>query len=827
MHGKWSHATASERITLPSFSEPLAKREKTTDNSQTFNGHIADCLTVLSHLVMREAKVFDFFCARFSLDKKRLLRSLFLSTVLHDIGKLTEEFQTNIRTGKHSGARPHAFFSMPILNWLFSKYFKETFLEPGLFIEICTVLGHHTQLNNNMYQTITKDVHYLNADVAAFLNTINDHYATMEFANEISLEKIEVEPKDVSEKIYSAASSSLESQIKDFIRELMLCVSGYAEKERAKSLYVFSQSVLKTCDHTASKYFDEFAKTQSNCKIFGPVLKDPSHLFQDLTIRKSEVIPPETPLYRYQDDLITKRPAFALVRAPCGRGKTNAAVLWAKACCENYGCNRIIVAMPTQITSNAMRTTLGHFSSKEQVGIFHGRSFYLLKEERKKLAQRLYDDSNDLDAEDLDEVKTENFMGNVYHKPITVSTTDHLVYSLVHGYSQADYALGNIQRAALIFDEVHYYERQSLECLISLFEILRRMKIPHLVMSGTLPSFFVDKINEGKSYMILDDAEGLNLIPYAFRKRLDERLITETSANEKVLDEIVANYKEGLRQFVILNTVTRAKRFYVAVKERLGPAANVVLHHSQLSFNDRLKKEELILRGTKTRPFILVATQVIEISLNISCDVMYTEIAPADALAQRGGRLHRGEAKPRSNLTKHNMYVFGVEKVLPYDQKLIRKTEEALFDGPASHLRLVEVCNQIYDSTRLHDHAVFRSLFSSSTLFGPPYWNISSEDEEGRDGFRFREESQYRMTSVIPESLYKNDEHNLTVENEVQIPLWKLLKYQDDATMFYQATRFRGRKELTFWICRTPYNGEMGFLEGPVPESETFGSNIF
>lgn len=827
MRAERSHAIVSGKTSLSSFSEPLAKREKTSGSFQTFDGHITDCLTTLSYIVEKEKRAIDAFCTRLSINRGELLRSLFLSTVLHDIGKLTLEFQQRIRAGSHSGAWPHAFFSLPLLNWIFKEHYKEAFLEPSLLLEICTVLGHHTQLHTNMYRTVTKDVRYLKLDIAEFLGRIDGIRATVKFGSEFSIQNIEVEPGDVPSEIGLNEISSLERQIKDFIQELMLYVSEYPEKERAKALYTFCQSMLKASDHMASRSFDEFAKSQSSSQVFGPVLKDPSRFFKDLTVREDRCVPPGMPLYNYQSDLYNQAPMFVLVRAPCGRGKTNAAALWAKACHEKYGCTRMIVAMPTQITSNAMRSKLAEFSSKEEVGIFHGRSFFLLREERKKLARHAYDESDDLNPEDLEEVKTENYQGRVYHKPITISTTDHLVYSLVHGYSQADYALGNIQRAALIFDEVHYYERQSLECLMNVFRILRRMKIPHLIMSGTLPSFFVDKVNEENSYITFNDVEGSNLAPFTFRRRYGECLIVESFVSEQVLDEIVRNYENKLRQFIILNTVTRAKRFYDAVKKRLGPSANVVLHHSQFAFDDRSKKEELVLTNRETRPFILIATQIIEISLDISCDVMYTEIAPADALGQRGGRLHRGGKSHRTDSTEHTMNIFEVDNHLPYVQELLDKTKAALFDGPASYLRIAEVCDEVYNSVRLHEHVPFGKLFSESTLFGRPYWDISSEDEDGRPGFQFREENEYPTISVIPEGLYRNEEKNLTAENQVQVPLWKVIKHQDDTTMFYPATRLSGSRETIFWICRVPYNGEVGFVEDHVPEAETFGSNIF
>ncbi len=64
-----------------------------------------------------------------------------------------------------------------------------------------------------------------------------------------------------------------------------------------------------------------------------------------------------------------------------------------------------------------------------------------------------------------------------FFKPITVTTIDHIIYSFVHGFNQSDFALGNLQSAVLIFDEVHYYETKTLNHLYSLFNILKMMNI--------------------------------------------------------------------------------------------------------------------------------------------------------------------------------------------------------------------------------------------------------------------------------------------------------------------------------------------------------------
>jgi len=94
-------------------------------------------------------------------------------------------------------------------------------------------------------------------------------------------------------------------------------------------------------------------------------------------------------------------------------------------------------------------------AGQEFVGLFHGKSFIKLKGEKKDEEK-----TEDLETEDIKEIKGENFKGNVFFKPITVTTIDHLIYSFIHGFSQADFALGNLQNAVVVFDEVHYYEKR-------------------------------------------------------------------------------------------------------------------------------------------------------------------------------------------------------------------------------------------------------------------------------------------------------------------------------------------------------------------------------
>ena len=92
-----------------------------------------------------------------------------------------------------------------------------------------------------------------------------------------------------------------------------------------------------------------------------------------------------------------------------------------------------------------------------------------------------------------------------------MTTIDHLIYSFVHGFRQADFALGNLQNATIIFDEVHYYEKHTLNHLTTLFRLLKKFDIPHLLMSGTLPDFIRDEL---ENYVEVIDKEGIEYTPF-------------------------------------------------------------------------------------------------------------------------------------------------------------------------------------------------------------------------------------------------------------------------------------------------------------------------
>ena len=553
---------------------------------------------------------------------------------------------------------------------------------------------------------------------------------------------------------------------------------------------------------------------------------DCSDLFPALSIDEDAIVPPSG-WREFQNQVIGCQSKYVILKAPCGRGKTRPALLWASNTANRCNKDKIIFAMPTQVTGNAMWKTIKSFCEPpETVGLFHGRSFVSLRAESKRREAETFAEEN------IDEIKTLTYQSSIFHKPIVITTLDHVLYSTIHGFRQSDYALGNLLRSVVVFDEAHYYDFTAMESLLSLMRLFRRSGIPHIVMSGTLPAFFLDRLNEEGEYQLIEDTEGFGFTPFELIRR-NNCLVEDNSANEEVVDEIIRNYLGNtnglrLRQTVILNTVARAQTFYKALCRKLvslqkePKTENILLYHSQFTFLDRANIEGTILQRREERPFILVGTQVIEVSLDISSDIMYTELAPVDALGQRAGRLNRGGKLPHANNIKFRLNLFRPCTYAPYMSEgmsdIMDKSDKLLKEGAYSYSKISQLCDALYEDRDLIYSPVFDLVFSEGVLFGRPYWGIADDDEKGRPGFSFRTE-EISTVFVVPETVYNNDERNLVPENEVRVPVYKV-KSEDSVREIMCGRR-------SFWICSRPgYDSELGFTDLEIPYSARMGSNI-
>jgi len=790
---------------------PLAKRTELDQHTyfQSLQGHISDALLILKAYIESSENILKAFCKRWELDQSRFVKNLFLAVGLHDVGKMTEEFQRNIRSGTSSSRYPHALFALPILNEIPFDLQIE-----GYPVPVLAVLGHHSQLYRTIYESeqIAERVSYLRSAVLHFVNNVlTQLYKQTGFDRYFELDiKLKDFPNLTRTQIFD---NFIKAQVK----------RSASEPVRTKAVFTYFYALLQLCDDYSSANFRQYIEKQApKEKLLNGVLTDGLYYItkfdENLESFKKRIFKGFSP-YDFQQKLADSKASFAFLFAPCGRGKTEAALWWAWHIKQKRPIDRIIFALPTQVTCNAMYQRLvdDYEFGEKNVGLFHGKSLITLK-------YRLQDgswfefaeDGEEQDYKSYNVLKDEVFKGNVFLKPFTVTTIDHLAYALVHGFSQADFACGNLQNAIIIFDEIHYYERHTLQVLLRIFQMLRQMQIPHLLMTGTAPEFLLKKLK--KDYIVITDDKGLGFKPFFLKKETDKLFLNDDS----VLQEIRQDILHKKRVFVIVNQVEWAQKIYIRLKEILRdvlPEHYMALYHSRYIHKHRVQKEKHIKTLVLHNPCLLVATQVIEISLDISCDVMYSNIAPPDAIGQRAGRLNR-KGRTYHNGHQYQLRLFQVEKHMPYDDKLLQDSWHGFDEGPYSYSDIKEVCDLVYKNINIIKDPTFLRYFKDNVLFGHHHKEVTFGDDEGR-ALRIRED-KFQQIDVVPTAVFNEAitavEKGKAFWNEfkVKIPLYVLKK---EIRMYGNPIHFHQYPSYGVLECNHYYDEEIGILFDKLTQS--------
>jgi len=781
---------------------------------QSLVGHSQDTLTALRHLLDQE--MLAEFCRRWGLERRAAWLSMALASLLHDWGKATRLFQEAVAHGQSRPDFPHALAALPLVRDVWRCLGLPSLVGDGPLLEALAVVGHHTPLHAGLYRDRTGDARRLGyaPETGRELDRLLDWAARQlgEPVRPLGAWPVANWGRITMGQCVEALHEGLAPQVRRLRGE---DDTGAA---RLRALYTFLAGHLKAADQWASRHLDDICAASPQEGVLEALAPpDPGwHMPPDAWERVWASLPRPYPFQRRLAEVDSPQ---VVVMAPCGRGKTEGALLWALGQWRRGRCRRIVLAMPTQVTSNAMRERLASLFGEERVGLYHGRSS-LEHRELARLGLAQGDGAEDLDPrQELELARDVNYQGEVFLRPITVTTVDHVLYTFVHGYRSADMALGLLQTAAIVFDEVHYYDRRMLAELRELFRILRLMQVPHLLMSGTLPRFLLEEARL-RDYEQVTDEEGLGRRPFYLRLRrepLVRRAEGEASwaPQPQAVEEIACGYREGKAQFVIVNTVGKAQALYRALREALGPRARLWCLHSRFTYEHRRRKEREVMAALRRgeRPLLLVATQVIEVSLDISCQRMFSELCPMDALGQRAGRLHRGGATPAG----HELVVFPVAEPHPYLQgrqpmPALARTWELLQEGmEVSYGWLRQACDDVYHDATL-GVAQLPDLFRECTLFGPRWEEVRFSEEEGRL-YRPRQVSMPTI-DVIPQAVVDElGEEGISPSYLAPVPVWWVgLSNRERLGLFVP----HQRGSRTWLVCQVPYDREIGFHEEAV-----------
>jgi CRISPR-associated helicase Cas3/CRISPR-associated endonuclease Cas3-HD len=356
------------------------------------------------------------------------------------------------------------------------------------------------------------------------------------------------------------------------------------------------------------------------------------------------------------DRLLNEEKKFVLIAClPTGYGKTTITNVLARAILKNYPYfSRVIHVLPMRSIADDI--------------------FLELKEDKtisSDLAvQHLLSPGSPFFAKRCIITTLDTFLLNFFKAPAyELSKLFH--YDTAH----SEFPRAMIYTSIIVFDEFHLFtglgniinERKALTSVIAAIISLVDSGVPVVIMSATIPNGLINQLEEEvkDARGILEKVEYKKGIDSEFDKKLEGKKKRLHVLNQDII-EILNNVDKNKNILIVVNTVEKAKQIYNSIPNK----EEVMLLHGKLP---EILRSKFAKEMKRSKPKILIATQVVEAGLNISYDILITDACPIDRLIQRAGRVCRFEEK------EGDIYVSSkIEHSAPYDKNITERTLDVI-----------------------------------------------------------------------------------------------------------------------------------------------------
>lgn len=422
-------------------------------------------------------------------------------------------------------------------------------------------------------------------------------------------------------------------------------------------------------------------------------------------------------------------PGMIIIEAPMGIGKTEIALTAAEQLSFTKNITGLFMGLPTQATSNAMFSRVDKWVdslAKEEntvlpIKLMHGKAQF--NEENRKLPR----------AENIDDqgsVAVNSWFSGKKSMlaDFSIGTIDHL---LLMSLKQKHLFLRHLGLSGkvVIIDEVHAYDTYMDSYLNRALQWLGAYHIPVIALSATLTkkkrtelieAYYRGKYGhklhdhgdwqESQAYPLLTYLDGEKVKQFDdFPQTSDPKKVKIVRLNcedKQLMKKVVDTIKDGGVAGVVVNTVKRAQELYEMVPEGIPK----LLLHSAFLATDRANLEEKLQKcigkgANRPEKMVVIGTQVLEQSLDIDFDVLFTDIAPMDLVLQRMGRMHRHNIKRPQQLVTPTTYVLGINSLgdygdaneAIYEKYWLMKTDHFLPDTVQLPNDISKLVQAVYD----------------------------------------------------------------------------------------------------------------------------------
>lgn len=494
---------------------------------------------------------------------------------------------------------------------------------------------------------------------------------------------------------------------------------------------------------------------------------------------------------------IENRETDIIAVASTGMGKTEAGLLW-------IGDQKGFFILPVRTAINAIydrvrEEILQEEKLEERVALLHSE------------ALEYYNDN----VEELD--ITEYFdRGKHLSLPLSISTLDQL-FNFVLRYKGYETKLATLSYSKIVIDEIQMYEPDLLAVLIRGLGQIHRLGGKIAIVTATLAPFIKQLLKE--------DAE----IEFKEKDFILDKTRHSVSVKDGAIqaEDIVTQYLENKKSgksnkiLIVCNTIKKAQALYEELKTQLGEIEELNLFHSRYIRQDRKKLEKEIRRFGKTycdekhkildcQNGIWISTSLVEVSLDIDFDYLFTELSELNGLFQRMGRCNRKGVK---NLDKYNCFVYCAGEEVKRGQKgfldpiFYEQSRKALqeVDGLLSEEKKMDLINRYFTMEQVRDSSFMKK-----------YREVYNQLMELRIG-DFEEGEQLRSIfnqDIIPKLVFdENKEFILEQQDRLRKIEKQLRKSKGEERVQYLKERLNCQQNLKEFVVSIPKYEYQNYME--------------
>jgi len=558
---------------------------------------------------------------------------------------------------------------------------------------------------------------YTKQEIRTLFHSVAYHHdRTMDF----EIEDVEEEIRKIEEQFKNFHYDKFEEEkfLARTIEDLYFVINNriYENEGICFYQYIMTKGLLNRLDYAASAYID--VENKNDFLKFS--LDELMNQWQN---NNSEIH-----WNNLQEYMLNNKDNNVIVIAQTGMGKTEAGLLW-------LGDDKGFFTLPLKSAINSIYNRVSEKIVKDKIEARVG----MLDSETYGKYMEIYNDNEGIDID------------SYYNKtkqlslPLTICTIDQ-IFDFVFKYRGFEYKLATLSYSKVIIDEIQMYSSDLLAYLIIGLRYISKLGGKFAILTATLPSIVIDLL-KSENIEFQDTKVFINDRIRHSLKVIDEEINT---------CDIVEKYKSN-KILVICNTVKTATKIYKELVKQIN-SEEVNLLHSNFIRKDRREKETKIIEmGDKNNQShgIWVATQIVEASLDIDFDFLFTELSDLNGLFQRMGRCYRN----RDINIDYNCFVYtggkkkcsGVGKFI--DEEIFNLSKDAIkdIDGVINEKTKIELVSNIYTVDKLSDTEYYKELLDNIK-----YVKSIESYEFNRDEMRKRFRNIDSIT-IIPRNIFEEN----------------------------------------------------------------------